>query len=302
MLTLSQLIAPRTKAAILAARIQALQGISRVRHAGTGLPAVTASGVAAVSAAVVVELLTSGERGTATFRYSLDGGTTWSTSALVPALGAYVLGATGATLTFGAGAYVAGDRYSVTLAIPTMPVDAWQPGSTPLTLIEIESQSSEDLEQLISKLASGGLVDYAEGDWLDIIAESFYDLQRIQPKFTRGTATLTALATSGPHTIAVGDLWALSTSGKRFTNITGGTLFAGGTLALEWQAESPGSAWNVASGTITALSTPIPGVSISNAGGTPTAWITQFGDDKELDPNLRARFKGRWSELGIASD
>ena len=93
---------------------------------------------------------------------------------------------------------------------------------------------------------------------LDMLAESLYSLERIQASYTRGTRALSALATSGPHAIAVGQLWATTASGRRFTNTTGGTLIAGGTLALEWRAESPGYAWNVSSADALSLVTALP--------------------------------------------
>jgi uncharacterized phage protein gp47/JayE len=80
----------------------------------TGAPRVVAfaSGSLQGDYRVRLEVTTSGDLGVAVFRYSLDGGSKWSSSAqLVPASGQYLLGTTGLSLNFAAGAYKAGDLY-----------------------------------------------------------------------------------------------------------------------------------------------------------------------------------------------
>lgn len=175
-----------------------------------------------------------------------------------------------------------------------LPVDDWVPGGVLRTALEIEAEVQADLYALVPKIAEGGLLDKAEGDWLDLVVESQYGLLRKQAVFAEGTIRLSVEAGKGPYTIAVGDLWLTTADGKRFTNITGGTLNAGGTLDLTIKAEGSGSAYNVASGTITTMLTPLPGVTATN----PAGWQTVTGADKESNTALRNRSKLRWADLG----
>lgn len=73
------------------------------------------SGSPLLNAAVRVQILTTGTLGAASFRYSLDGGATYSINLLVPASGVYIIAGTGITLTFVPGPGVlyfeAGDRF-----------------------------------------------------------------------------------------------------------------------------------------------------------------------------------------------
>lgn len=65
---------------------------------------------------VIIEILEEGAVATATFRYSLDGGTTWSAEILTAAT--YEVLGTGLTLTFAAGSYVEGETYTFTTTAP----------------------------------------------------------------------------------------------------------------------------------------------------------------------------------------
>lgn len=64
------------------------------------------------------EITTSGALGVGSFRYSLDGGSNWSGSILLPAAGVYVLPGAGVVLTF-AGTFTVGDLYKGTATPPS---------------------------------------------------------------------------------------------------------------------------------------------------------------------------------------
>jgi hypothetical protein len=81
-------------------------------------PTVSVSGTPKDGFDAKIVILTGGARGTATFKYSLDGGLTYSDEILVPSGGAYTLGDTGLTATFAAGTYTAGDTFSFTSTAP----------------------------------------------------------------------------------------------------------------------------------------------------------------------------------------
>jgi hypothetical protein len=116
------------------------------------------------------------------------------------------------------------------------------------TLTEAESANLADLAQTIRSIAAGGFLEYAEGGWLDLLADGLYDERRKPSVFTQGTIRLTDAAGAGPFTIVPGQLWASDIGRtRRFTNLVGGSLPLSGTLDLTWQAESPGASWNLAS-------------------------------------------------------
>ncbi|MDW8269357.1 MAG: baseplate J/gp47 family protein [Anaerolineae bacterium] len=163
------------------------------------------------------------------------------------------------------------------------------------TILEALSAGLADLEALRLEITKGGYLELASGDWLDLVAENMYGLARQPAGFCRQTVRLTAQAGFGPYTIQPGQLWASTPSGLRFNNTQGGTLAQGGTLDLEFKAESPGAAYNVAPGTITVFNTPLPGVNIGNLA------IAAAGVDEETDDNLRLRCRLRWASLGTGA-
>jgi len=171
----------------------------------------------------------------------------------------------------------------------------WEPGSVQRTILEALSAGLADLEALRLEITKGGYLELASGPWLDLVAENMYGLNRKPAGFCRQTVRLTAQAGFGPYTIQPGQLWASTPSGLRFNNTQGGTLAQGGTLDLEFKAESPGAAYNVAPGTITVFNTPLPGVNIGNLA------IAAAGVDEETDDNLRLRCRLRWASLGTGA-
>jgi len=188
------------------------------------------------------------------------------------------------------------------LRVAGFPVASWHSSSVPRALVEVFCEALADLSSTVGKIARGGFLSLADGEWLTLLAAEFFDLTRKPAVFARGVAVLTD-GGGGPFTILPGQLWATSKSGKRFNNSRGGTLVAGGKLALEWQAESPGASFNVPAGDLTTLLTPLPGVALDN----PTlpsigTWLTRQGVDEETDAQLVQRCKEQWSSLGAGGN
>lgn len=178
------------------------------------------------------------------------------------------------------------------------PVTSWAPGDVARTLVEIDAEAISNAEQLVARIAEGGLGARASGAWLTIRARNIYGIDRLTSTFARGICVLTASPNASLHAFQPGQLWVRSTSGYRYTNTMGGMLMPGGTLHLEFRAESPGSAYNVAPDTITTLLTPLPGVSVSNPIAADGTWLTEPGSDEESDASLYARVQARWAEVG----
>lgn len=174
-----------------------------------------------------------------------------------------------------------------------LPVTDWNSGGVTRTLCEISAEAIADAERTVAAIAQGGYVQTAQGEWLDELVLSEYDLTRQEATYARGEALLICAPGSGPYTIPPG-LWIEAASGVRFSADSGGILPAGGTLAVRVRAEQPGDAYNVPTGTLSRLVTPLPGVSVTNTAG----WLTEAGASRESDDALRARARRQWPALG----
>jgi uncharacterized phage protein gp47/JayE len=189
------------------------------------------------------------------------------------------------------------------LRVVGFPVASWAPSSVPRALVEIFAESVSDLSATVSKIARGGFLSLAEGEWLSLVAAEFFGVERKPAVFARGLAQLTDAGGAGPFTIIPNQLWAASKSGLRFTNATGGLLPLGGNLTLEWKAESSGTDYNVPVGDLSTLLTPLPGVTVTNPAlvGSGT-WLVEQGVDEERDDALRVRCQEKWSSLGAGGN
>lgn len=174
-----------------------------------------------------------------------------------------------------------------------LPVTDWNSGGVTRTLCEISGEAIADAERTVAAIAQGGYLQTAQGDWLDELALSAYGLTRQDSTYARGEVLLICAPGSGPYTIPAGQ-WLEAASGVRFMTDSGGTLTPGGTLGVRVRAEQPGDAYNVPTGTISRMLTPLPGVSVTNTAG----WLTEAGANRESDEALRTRARLQWPALG----
>jgi uncharacterized phage protein gp47/JayE len=180
---------------------------------------------------------------------------------------------------------------------------AWQVGSMQLTIVRLFARVWARASTVVSDIAKAGFNDTAADDWLELFSYSHYQNIKKGALATQGTGTLTATSDApGPFTINIDDLVAADTiNGYTFRNKSSGTLNAGSTLSLLWEAETPGAQGDVAPLTLTILKTPLAGVTLSNpviSGGT--TWITRNGGDTESNESLRARNSSKWATIGSA--
>ncbi len=91
---------------------------------------------------IIVQILTGGTRGTATFRISFDGGDTYSPEIATAASITTFVAETGLTVTFQTGTYVAGDSYAATASPPVYTVSAL---NTALDALNASTESFEFL-------------------------------------------------------------------------------------------------------------------------------------------------------------
>lgn len=307
-LTFEQLLTVPTPDDVRALLFGALQGVGFVRKAGYGAGSVTASGTVILPASVRLKIATTGSLGTATFQLSTDGGATYGAAQAVPGGGSFAIPSTGVTVQFANGpagsgdAFLAGDVYALELTTPTLAATSWHVGSVPRTLIETDAALMAEYAATQRAIAAGGYLSTATGDWLDILLREVYGTERIQGLPTQGTIRLADLASAGPFTIVPGQLWVGTTLGLRYSNVTGGILPQGGTLDLLWQAEKPGTAYNVSNSSVNVMFTTLPGVVVTNPGpGGGATWISQQGRNRETDAEAVARAKLRWPTLSTGA-
>lgn len=310
-LSFDQLVTPLNQASWVQFLLTALQGIGPIIQSpgqntnqllGTG--SISVEGPANATSSLVINITSTGNADTANpafFQYSVDGGLTYapvtpiSLASLSPGF-TYAIPGTSISVTFVNGAYttagsggfyfVAGETYAFVTFTPTFPVTNWTAIGVGNSLVQTDAQALADLNLLVAQAIAGGFTQSwlnppivngvptpPPDGWLDLLAQNFYNIDRGGALQTQGVAVLTALATAGPYTILPGQIFAASANGLyTFTNLTGGTLGKGGTLAITMQALEPGAAYNqvVSAGTgtaaywLTALLTPLAGVSISN--------------------------------------
>lgn len=153
--------------------------------------------------------------------------------------------------------------------------DDWNSGSTSRSLLEADADALQKLWAAVASIAAGGYLDSAKGGWLDLLAKSQYQLDRIPSEFTKGLMTLTLNpALGGPYTITTGALIVSDgTHTYRNSNTAPVVINAASPKAsIEFTAESPGAGYNILSGAIdtasnpTQAKTPLVGLSISNRG------------------------------------
>jgi uncharacterized phage protein gp47/JayE len=126
----------------------------------------------------------------------------------------------------------------------------------------------------IPKITAGGFLDFATGDWLQLLAEQAYGIDFNPATFTVGNITLTTAASTGPYAFQAGQLIAVfALSGKRYINTSSGIIPAGpDSVVAEFRAEFAGASYvdPSNSGSLTLVS-PLPGVSLTNPADDYTA-------------------------------
>jgi hypothetical protein len=177
------------------------------------------------------------------------------------------------------------------LSLLGFPVASWQKGSVIRTLVRLFAELLKPVVDTMALIARSGFLDWAEGIWLDLVAEQVYLVTRIPATFASGEIKLDNSA-GGLYTYAAGQFRVYNPATKKtyknVANFTLNPLEVDKYVAVT--AEFAGSGGSSAAGTITAFETPLVGVTVTN----PVAFI---GVDAELDPSLRLRCRLKLSSL-----
>lgn len=181
-----------------------------------------------------------------------------------------------------------------------LPTTAWGPSSVVRVLFSIFATLLARAWFSIAQVANGVLLPFSTGAWLTLLARSAYGEDRLAAVFAVGTFKLTD-GGGGPHVIAVGAV-TVSFGDLTYTNTTGGTLTASGTLDLEFTAGAAAAAYNIPNSSALTLVTSLPTVTVTNpAVGSTGTWITTLGADVESDDALITRCAAKWATLSTGS-
>ncbi len=181
--------------------------------------------------------------------------------------------------------------YEFALGVATalgLPVSSWQAGDPTRSLYHIESELLEALEETAAGFIESGFLDYAEGDWLKILAEQKFGVTVPGATYATTDVVLTNPG-GGLYTVDAGDLVFKSTvSGKTYTSTTGGTLASGPgtTLTVTVVADEAGSDSSASIGEIDDMVTPLGSTTCTN----PAAAV---GVDAQDDETTRQQCRAR---------
>lgn len=168
-------------------------------------------------------------------------------------------------------------------ALATMGVSTtqWATGAVIRTMIVCVAIILAALSQLIAAIARGGYLSLSTGNWLTLVARYVYGVRREAATFAAGVVTLTNVG-GGVYPVDEGDLTVRNADGKEYTNVSSFVLNAVSSIDVAVVAIEEGSASSTAAGTVTQMTTPLLGVTVTNA-----AEFVAF--DEEKDASLTAR-------------
>jgi len=167
-----------------------------------------------------------------------------------------------------------------------LPVTAWQELSCGREVLFVTAQLASNFTVgAFAGAAAGGLLDFATGDWLTLLAISNFGVTRIPATFGAGIEEFTNVA-AVDYDFAAGELVLInSVTGATYTNAED-VHFPAGSVSVPTVtpgviiAQTAGTTGNAAVGQVTSLQSPVLGLSVTN-----TTVIA--GVDEQSDPSLR---------------
>jgi phage-related baseplate assembly protein len=156
-----------------------------------------------------------------------------------------------------------------------LPVSTWSAGDPTRSLLFITSQLLAKRDSMVVGFIQSGFLDYAEDEWLAVLAKQLFDVDVPGATFAE-TAVVLTNASGGIFEIGPGDLtFKNADTGATYHNTTGGTLAGAGTtttptspgdtLTVDVIADLAGSGGSADATRIDTLVTTLLGVSCSNA-------------------------------------
>jgi phage-related baseplate assembly protein len=184
--------------------------------------------------------------------------------------------------------------YAKALEIATtlgLPVTSWRAGDPTRSVYHVIAEEIETRDVTAAAYAKAGFLDSATGDWLTLLADQVYNVQREDATAATNTLELTNTE-GGVYAWDVGDLvFRSSVNGKTYHNTTSGTLSAvAETIDVGFVADESGSDSALAEDELDEIVTAMPGVAITASGAATAA-------DAEEDEALRIRCRASTGAL-----
>lgn len=167
----------------------------------------------------------------------------------------------------------------------------WPPNDPTRSLYHFAATVLALVEPLAAAFVASGFLEHASGDWLTVMAEQVYGVTRAPASYASGSVTITCTG-AAYYDIEVGDIVVRSSAtGKTYTNTTGGTFVAPGSISLDFTADEIGEGSAAAATTIdTMITRLVETTSCSNA----SAFVAV---DEESDDSLRFRCRAKLGTL-----
>ena len=176
-------------------------------------------------------------------------------------------------------------------------------------LVELQARASSAEQQIRVAYAFAAFLSTAARSGSGFVdrAVASFDLSngtggkgRILATKAQALWRLTAAAGAGAIVVSARELKAQANDGKLYTNVNAApvTVPSGGSALCLFEADVAGAAGNQNPGAVTKLVTAKPGLSVSNAAGSPSPSVVVTARDAESDDALIARALGRWATLG----
>ncbi len=169
----------------------------------------------------------------------------------------------------------------------------WKPGAVVRTIVTALAIVLAALTVLIAFIAKSGFLEFAQDEWLDLVATHVYGTTRIQEAFATGIVRVTNTTGAGSFiSVQPGDLVVKNAAGKTYRSTAVFSLAAtpGVYADVPVRADEAGSASSTGAGTITTFVTTFVGCSVTNA-------VALVGSDVEKNEALRARARAKTGVL-----
>lgn len=170
-----------------------------------------------------------------------------------------------------------------------IPARSWAVGGVFRTILRVVASLFAALSVIVSNIAKMGILEKAEGAWLDLLAWFGYGVLRIPATFATGSLTFDNSAGGGSYSFAARAFRAQdSVTKKVYTNVSATSITPGATVTFDIIAEEAGALSTAQPGEITVFVAPAnaPGATLSNAAAL-------VGVDAESDAELRQSAKDK---------
>lgn len=179
---------------------------------------------------------------------------------------------------------------------------SWSDSDYKKAIRSIVGDVREGDELIRSQIVKGGFLDDAEEPYLDLLVAGFFQILRQDATTAQIQLRLTDTSNT-PRSPFANPLVAVwnpddAENALYFYSPSGVLVPQGRFVDVVFTAERAGAKYNVAPGTVTNLTTPIPGVAVTSPAITGTATIVVVsGQDKETNASLVQAAKNKWALL-----